>query len=147
METVIKKPIKLRFRTAIDQGEHKEVYEFTTSGLLFRKGSSEYLRFEETFGNNEQVQTTIKWNGQELTLIRQGTILMRQAFVQGEKTFGRYVTPDISWETTATTEKVLVVWPKGKTKGKIHLKYHFLLQGQDTGTHEVRLTLEEDKLK
>ncbi|KGA96047.1 hypothetical protein AJ85_19835 [Alkalihalobacillus alcalophilus ATCC 27647 = CGMCC 1.3604] len=147
MEKIVKKSIKMVFKTLIQQGDHKEAYEFTTRGDLFKKGQSEYLRFEEKFGEEQTVQTTMKWNGHELMLIRQGSILMRQAFIAGETTVGRYVTPEISWETTAKTEKVIVAWPNGKKRGKIHLRYHFLMQGQDTGTHEVRLTLEEDKSK
>ncbi len=137
----------MRFQNKINYGDHSDAYEFTTRGELFHKGRQDYLRFEEALSDSEKVQTTMKWDGRELMLIRQGTILMRQGFVVGEETFGRYVTPDASWETTAITDKLLVQWPSGKTRGKIKLTYKFLLQGQETGTHEVRLTLEEDTTK
>jgi uncharacterized beta-barrel protein YwiB (DUF1934 family) len=134
----------MRFQTKIDHGDHTESYEFTTRGELFHKGSQDYLRFEESLSETDSVHTTMKWDGRELMLIRQGTILMRQGFEVGKKTFGRYVTPEASWETTATTDKLLVQWPSGKSRGRIQLTYQFSLQGQDTGTHQVRLTLEED---
>ncbi|TWI59744.1 DUF1934 domain-containing protein [Halalkalibacter nanhaiisediminis] len=147
MEKAIKRAIKMRFQTKIAHGDHTESYEFTTRGELYHKGNNDYLRFEESLSETDTVQTTMKWNGRELMLIRQGVILMRQAFVSGEKTVGRYVTPEASWETTATTDKVFVQWPSGKQKGSIQLSYQFALQGQDTGVHQVRLTLEEDTTK
>ncbi|WP_332692116.1 DUF1934 domain-containing protein [Halalkalibacter lacteus] len=147
MDKTIKRSVKMRFQTKIDHGEHTESYEFTTRGQLFHKGSQDYLRFEESLSESESVQTTMKWDGRELMLIRQGTILMRQGFEVGKKTIGRYVTPEASWETTATTDKLLVQWPSGKNRGRIQLTYQFSLQGQDTGTHQVRLTLEEDTSK
>ncbi len=135
------------FQTTIQHGDHTESYEFTARGELYHKGSQDYLRFEEALSEQDTVQTTMKWDGQELTLIRQGVILMRQAFIAGKKTVGRYVTPEASWETTAQTEKVFVRWPNGKQRGRIQIRYTFSLQGQNAGQHEVRLTLEEDKTK
>lgn len=143
----MKRSIKMRFQTKIEHDDHTESYEFTTRGELFHKGNQDYLRFKEALSETDTVQTTMKWNGHELMLIRQGVILMRQAFVAGETTVGRYVTPEASWETTATTDKVLVQWPSGKRRGRIELSYQFALQGQDTGKHQVRLTLEEDTKK
>ncbi|GAE26850.1 hypothetical protein JCM9140_2954 [Halalkalibacter wakoensis JCM 9140] len=147
MNKTTKRSLKMRFQTKIDHGDHTDSYEFTTRGELFHKGSQDYLRFEEVLSENESVQTTMKWDGRELMLIRQGAILMRQGFIVGEETLGRYVTSDASWETTASTEKLLVQWPTGKNRGRIQLTYKFALQGQETGTHSVRLTLEEDTSK
>ncbi|MDT8860481.1 DUF1934 family protein [Alkalihalobacillus sp. MEB130] len=147
MKNTIKRIVKMRFQTKINHDDHTESYEFTTRGELFHKGNQDYLRFQEALSENDTVQTTMKWDGRELMLIRQGAILMRQGFIVGEETFGRYVTPDASWETTASTDKLLVQWPSGKSRGRIQLTYKFSLQGQDTGTHQVRLTLEEDTTK
>ncbi|WP_017725946.1 DUF1934 domain-containing protein [Halalkalibacterium ligniniphilum] len=139
-----KRPITITFKTRIERQGETEEYEFNARGELYHRGSQDYLRFEEGVSESEKVQTTIKWDGRELILIRQGAILMRQAFITGIETSGRYVTPQASWETKANTERVLVQWPQGKRRGVLHLRYHFTLQGQDTGVHEVRLTLEED---
>ncbi|MFC0561133.1 DUF1934 domain-containing protein [Halalkalibacter alkalisediminis] len=147
MKNTIKRYVKLRFQTKINHDDQTDSYEFTTRGQLFHKGSQDYLRFEEDLSDDHSVQTTMKWDGRELMLIRQGSILMRQGFIVGEETLGRYVTPDASWETKAMTEKLSVQWPSGKNRGRIKLVYKFMLQGQETGTHEVRLTLEEDTTK
>ncbi len=133
------------FQNRIQHDDHTESYEFTSKGELYHKGRQDYLRFEEALTKTETVQTTIKWDGHELMLIRQGTVIMRQGFVSGKETLGRYVTPEASWETKADTDKVTVVWPTHNQRGKIHIKYRFTLQGQDAGEHEVRLTLEEDQ--
>ncbi|KYG29271.1 DUF1934 domain-containing protein [Alkalihalobacillus trypoxylicola] len=144
MDRTVKRPIKLKFQTLIHNGDHRDSYEFTTKGFLYIKGQQQYLHFEESFGHNQKVKTTMKWNGEELTLIRQGSLLMRQVFESGKTTIGRYVTSEVTWETTAETEKVLVQWPSLNRKGRIFLRYRFRMQGQDTGTHEVRLMLEEE---
>ncbi|MDV2684561.1 DUF1934 family protein [Alkalihalophilus lindianensis] len=140
-----KKTVKMIFQNKIKHTDHTDSYEFTARGELYHKGSQDYLRFEEALTETESVQTTMKWDGRELMLIRQGSVLMRQAFISGEESLGRYVTSEASWETKAITDKVLVTWPTRKQRGKIHIKYRFLLQGQDAGEHEVRLTLEEDQ--
>lgn len=139
-----KRSIKMRFQTKIEHSDHTESYEFTTRGDLYHKGNQDYLRFQESLSDSETVQTTMKWDGRELMLIRQGVILMRQSFIVGEETQGRYVTPEASWETKATTDKLLVQWPTDRSRGRIHMTYQFSLQGQNTGKHSVRLTLEED---
>ncbi|MDY7224313.1 DUF1934 domain-containing protein [Halalkalibacterium halodurans] len=139
-----KRHVRILFQTKIDRHGEIEDYEFTTKGELYHKGTQDYLRFQEVLSDQENVQTTLKWDGRELVLIRQGDVLMRQSFLRGIQTSGRYVTPQISWESVATTESVIVRWPQGKQKGVIHLRYHFSLQGQDTGIHDVRLTLEEE---
>ncbi|GAE31269.1 DUF1934 domain-containing protein [Alkalihalobacillus hemicellulosilyticus] len=144
MKKALKRFVKIRFQTKVEQHDHTDTNDFTTRGEIFHKGSQDYLRFEEAIPGFEKVQTTMKWDGHELMLIRQGTVLMRQAFVAGERTLGRYVTQEASWETEAITEKVLVQWPRGKTRGRIEICYQFLLQGQETGRHYVRLTLEEE---
>ncbi|NEU30449.1 DUF1934 family protein [bacterium LRH843] len=146
MEKAMKRVLKMHFRTKIEQGTHQESYEFTTTGELFHKGNQEYLTFKETLSETDTVQTTMKWNGSELMLIRQGVIVMRQAFTVGKETYGRYVTPEASWETTAKTDHILVDWPKvDKMQGRIELSYQFRLQGQDAGKHRVTIILEEDK--
>lgn len=147
MKKTIKRSVKLRFQTKINHDGHTDSYEFTTRGELFHKGSQDYLRFEEDLSDTNSVQTTMKWDGRELMLIRQGAILMRQGFIAGEETLGRYVTTEASWETKAVTDKLSVQWPSGKSRGRIKLIYTFMLQGQETGTHEIRLTLEEDTKK
>lgn len=144
MKKAEKRLIKMRFQTKIEHGDHTDSYEFTTKGELFHKGNYDYLRFKEALSEQETVQTTMKWDGAELILIRQGVILMRQVFAVDETRNGRYVTPEASWETTAKTEKLSVKWPSEDEQGHIELLYQFILQGQDTGIHHVVLTLEEE---
>ncbi len=69
---------------------------------------------------------------------------MRQAFKAKNETYGRYVMPEASWETRAVTDTLLVQWPTNtRPKGKLYVRYRFFLQGQDTGDHEIRLTIEQ----
>ncbi|TSB44964.1 DUF1934 domain-containing protein [Alkalicoccobacillus porphyridii] len=144
MNKPLKRRLRLTFQTNIELHGEMESYEFSTEGELYHKRNQDYLRFVETFGVDSKVQTTMKWDGEELTLIRQGDVLMRQIFRSGEETLGRYVTPEASWETRADTELVIVQWPSlQKPRGKIYIRYQFFLQGQSTGTHEIRLKLEE----
>ncbi|MDQ0207078.1 YwiB family protein [Alkalicoccobacillus murimartini] len=144
MNKPVKRALRLTFQTNIELNGEIDSYEFSTEGELYHKREQDYLRFVETFGVDKKVQTTMKWDGEELTLIRQGDVLMRQTFVSGKSTIGRYVTPEASWETKSDTEVVLVQWPTiQKPRGKIYIRYRFWLAGQETGSHEIRLKLEE----
>lgn len=144
MNKPIKRRLRLTFQTNIELQGELDSYEFTTDGELYHKGTQDYLRFTEKFGVDESVQTTMKWDKEELTLIRQGDVLMRQTFVSNKETFGRYVTSEVSWETKAETEVVLVQWPTfQKPRGRIYIRYRFWIAGQETGSHEIRLKLEE----
>lgn len=139
-----KRRLRLSFQTNIELHGEVESYEFASEGELYHKRNQDYLRFTEEFGVDSKVQTTMKWDGHELTLIRQGDVLMRQTFRSGESTIGRYVTPEATWETRAETEFVIVQWPTlQKPRGRIYIRYQFFLQGQQTGNHEIRLKLEE----
>ncbi|ALA53130.1 DUF1934 family protein [Shouchella clausii] len=140
----MKRKVKISFQTTtFIQGQQPDAFSFDTEGDLYIKGSASYLRFKETHAHKQDVFSTMKWDGRELMLIRQGTIIMRQSFLAKEETYGRYVTPEASWETKARTDTLLVQLPTGaKQKGRIYVRYQFFLQGQLTGEHEIRLAVE-----
>lgn len=140
----MKRKVQISFQTmTFVEGQKPDSFSFQTEGDLYVKGNASYLRFKEAHAHEQDVFSTMKWDGQELMLIRQGTIIMRQSFVAKQETLGRYVTPEASWETRAITETLLVQLPKAtKQKGKIYIRYKFFLQGQSTGEHEIRLTIE-----
>ncbi|WP_078393048.1 DUF1934 domain-containing protein [Shouchella patagoniensis] len=140
----MKRKVQISFQTTtFIEGQQPDSFSFVTDGDLYVKGNASYLRFKEAHTHNQDVFSTMKWDGRELMLIRQGTIIMRQSFISKEETYGRYVTPEASWETKALTETLLVQLPTGnKNKGKLYVRYQFYLQGQSTGEHEIRLSIE-----
>lgn len=142
-----KKVLTMHFQTKIEHGAHRDENEFSTTGELYEKGGNYYIRFQEELSPTDRVQSTMKWDGEELLLIRQGVILMRQSFTEGKETIGRYVTPEASWETKAMTKALQVILPTNNKEGKIELTYQFSLQGQDTGIHHLILTLKEERSK
>ncbi|MFS0788468.1 DUF1934 family protein [Shouchella sp. 1P09AA] len=141
---MMKRKVQISFQTMTYlEGQQPDSFSFVTEGDFYIKNNASYLRFKEAHTHGQDVYSTMKWDGEELMLIRQGAIIMRQSFASKQETLGRYVTPEASWETKAITETLFVQLPKAnKSKGKIYVRYHFFLQGQSTGEHEIRIGIE-----
>ncbi len=139
-----KRIVTVRLQSNIIDQTPLDSFEWTTRGEFFHKGDDYYIRFKEAYLTADEIQTTLKWNGEELLLLRHGDIFMRQSFIVGKETSGRYGTKEAAFETTAFTDTLRVQLPINEKKGSIEIVYRFRIQGQHTGTHHLNLTLEEE---
>src|SRR5690606_22395892 len=65
----------------------------TASGVLYRKGGACYLRYEETDETLGSSTTTVRWDDNEIRIIRRGSIESEQTFRPGKSTQGVYALP------------------------------------------------------
>ncbi|SDB86150.1 DUF1934 domain-containing protein [Shouchella lonarensis] len=142
MSVTLKRKVAISFQATVWQdGAVQATSAFHVDGDLYIKDGCTYLTFkEERAHQEEEIQTTLKWDETTLLLIRRGAVTMRQPFIDGQETCGRYVTAHMSCETKATTEQLAVEVPLSRGEhGHIHVRYGFWLQGQETGVHEICL--------
>ncbi|MBP1933980.1 DUF1934 domain-containing protein [Ammoniphilus resinae] len=72
-------------------------------GKLYAKGSGWYLTYRETLDEGMEVSTTLKVFAEEgrALVIRTGSVQMRQEYILGQWTQGKYVSPHgVMWMET-----------------------------------------------
>ncbi|WP_202079729.1 DUF1934 domain-containing protein [Caldalkalibacillus salinus] len=94
-------------------------------GYLYHDGDQEYiLRYEEQIGDEGEDQpthTTLKIKGEEIKLIRHGTVQMNHTYVKGKTTEGRYHTPYGMMPMETKTTKLTFNW--NEDTGQLTLGY------------------------
>lgn len=102
-------------------GENKELIEFTTQGLMERKGQVVTLIYEDSGDDSEAVRTAISVDGDVVTMEKQGS-LETQFIFETSKTFSTvYSTP--FGDLDVTLFPTLVEASMGETSGRIDLEY------------------------
>lgn len=126
--------VKIHMTTTMKKQE--QTIEQTCFGKLFPKGEGWYLVYKEDLGGNEQVSTTIKLENGQATIIRTGTIRMRQEYITGNWTKGKYEGLfGYMWMETMTDD---IHW----TPDQFFLAYELKLNGEDMGRYEVAMKME-----
>lgn len=85
--------VTINIESSQDDGREKEEIKTESSGELYYKRGTYYLKYTETAQGLEGVKTTLKLKEEEVTLIRQGEVRTIQSFVPGGRTEFDYQTP------------------------------------------------------
>ncbi|MEW9671271.1 DUF1934 domain-containing protein [Ammoniphilus sp. 3BR4] len=127
-------PVKIHITTHMEQQGQK--LEQTCSGKLFPKGEGWYLVYKEDLGENQEVSATIKLSKEMVTIIRTGAIRMRQEYILGQWTEGKYEGPfGLMWMETRADHIEF-------SEKHVSLSYHLKLNGEDMGRYEVAMKME-----
>ncbi|PZD96461.1 DUF1934 domain-containing protein [Paenibacillus sambharensis] len=118
------------------------------TGLLYNKPKSIFIRYDEQEqqgGESAAVGTTIRWDGQELKLIRRGAVESEQSFVAGRRTGGIYRSALAEFRLETETTYLTVVTPQ-EALLPIAMEWHYQLwlSGEHAGQFQIRLTLQEE---
>ncbi|SEO84613.1 DUF1934 domain-containing protein [Paenibacillus sp. OV219] len=138
----------------------------TFSGEWFRKGSTVFIRYEETVegasGASAEVRTMIRYRGGELSLSRHGAVESQQVFVAGVRRTGHYTSAHANFHMETETK---LLWMQfGDFSGEqeqqtaaeaadqivptlpMLLEWHYTLVINDepTGEFRIRLRAEEE---
>ncbi|WP_157721797.1 DUF1934 domain-containing protein [Tumebacillus avium] len=107
----------------------RQTFQTEAEGKLYVKGESIYISYRESDeAGLGSTLTTMRVQGQEMTLIRQGETTMRQVLVKGQEQRGSYNTPYGPFElVTRTSKLVLNVNEQG---GRIEAVYNLRLAGE-----------------
>ncbi len=115
-----------------------------TMGKLHQIGDSVYLSYSED--ETEMGITTTRYKVDQkaldrLTIIRSGDISMRQPFVTGEVTHGRYESPFGTFLMEATTKHTTFSWDG--CKGEIKIDYRLRMNEDDLGRFRLLIKFEK----
>ncbi|GAB6179292.1 DUF1934 family protein [Desulfotomaculum defluvii] len=130
--------------TQIGLDNKPEVIEVEYSGTLYRKNNNYYIIYQETQGTGMgKTTTTLKVEHNTITLIRNGTVNMRQVFEKDQIHCSTYQTPQGSMEMTVKTlnKEVILTDLGGSIKLEYELKLDHSLLGKNYLEIEVSLVV------
>ena len=139
--TEIEQNVKITLHNEIKRDEEVENYELTVFGQYYKKGNSEFLKYEEA-QENGMVKTILKWTSDHTALVlRSGAVSMRLEHRIKEKTRGSYEHPygrlPLEAFTTAISHSV---------QNHVHtfqLRYDLNVQQSYVGTYNMTFTFQE----
>ena len=114
-------------------------------GEYYPKGRSVYIRYEEKDELHGPVRTTIRWNGDEISLIRRGGVESEQTFAAGAAREGRYRSPHLAFRLSTETEEMTAAG--GQDEGlplTLAWTYRLRVEDQLSGRFQLRLHIQED---
>ena len=110
---------------------------------MAEKNGKFYVFYDETEAVGMQgTKTTIKWNYDNVVIIRSGTVESRQEFAQGLECISVYKTPYITFGLKTNTEYLYVYCRDGIWN--IELEYMLEIAGQEQSEMKIKITIEED---
>lgn len=90
----MKKPVIISFKGTQDDGHEKDVVELVTEGSYYKKGNNYYVTYSETeLTGMEGTTTTLKIEGDKVTMLRFGQNNTQLIFEQGQRHLCCYETP------------------------------------------------------
>ncbi|MFD2170291.1 DUF1934 domain-containing protein [Tumebacillus lipolyticus] len=117
----------------------RHTFEVTADGKLYQKGDAFYINYRESEASGlGSTLTTIRLEGEEMTLIRQGETVMRQVLTKGIEQRGSYKTPFGTFELITRTSRLY--WNLKETGGQIEALYNLRLSGEKSRM-ELRISV------
>lgn len=110
------------------------------SGLLYPKGDHIYLRYAETEREMGETQTTIRLDGKEIRIVRNGDVRSEQRFSVGTPFRGYYTTPQGRLELEIVTKSLRTELPDGGL-GELMAawSYELYVAGEPAGIYRLKL--------
>ncbi|WP_246944537.1 DUF1934 domain-containing protein [Bacillus pinisoli] len=144
MGQAIKIPVEILFSSEIKDQDERAHVSFETTGLYYIKEGQYYLMFEERLEGQGPVKTTVRWSEKEAWIKRSGSVNMRIPFELHKKTKGIHETPELKFEVTAHTEKLIHTWDEQNQSGQFGLTYTLRMQGQLVGLYKLTIDFKEE---
>lgn len=139
-------PVTIHMHTSIQDQGRREESKLSAQGLIFFKGDSTYIRFDEPPSEDSPKQLTkqtLHFQKDRTTVIRNGTVNMNQQFIIGKETAGMLRSPYGQMAMRTTTKELSFVWDEEKREGRARLGYTLLLQEEYAGEYLIDVTIEE----
>ncbi|KMY51990.1 hypothetical protein AC625_22715 [Peribacillus loiseleuriae] len=143
LQDLEKQSVKVTLKTKITVGSESEAYELITFGTKFQKNSSFYLQYAEE-SEAGKIQTTVKNKDNEILLLRNGAVKMRQLFREGETTNGHYESMYGMLPLLTKTKSAHHQWNDMTKEGRFDISYRMQMQGAEPGQYELTLTYKEE---
>ena len=137
------KRVAIQLKMKIQDASDKEVNHIKSTGVLFRKGKLDVLRFEEKIDDVE-ISSLITIQKGKVTIKRSGAISMHQQFRLGQITENVYKHPHGNLHMETFTQ-LMMYQPLGRgIPARLNLDYTVKLNGQDERKHTLELMMIEE---
>ncbi|NBD27043.1 DUF1934 domain-containing protein [Paenibacillus glycinis] len=93
---------KAKVNIMLESNIDGELQQNRLGGEWYRKGSTFFLRYEETEEGSE-VRTVVRWRDGELSVTRRGDVESQQTFVAGARRSGQYASRHASFALETET--------------------------------------------
>lgn len=136
-------PVLIGMQTVIHDGSRQETTNVQAKGTLTSKGNATYIRYEEEMAEAGSVRNVVKIGQNDVTIVRNGAVSMRQRFQEGVTTEGRYKSPVGTMKMETETKRVTYDWDGENGCGRFCLDYDLTLQDRGVGRFELTMKLKE----
>ncbi len=140
----VSKPVQIIVKTEINQGTEDENLELFTSGEHYVKDNASYLSYHEEHEYGK-VKTIVKFNSDEVFIMRSGSISMKQRFIPGTETITDYQTQFGTLQLETNTTSISVRTMEGKSSGIIKVDYELQIGEEDSHLHTLHIMFREEK--
>lgn len=136
-------PVRLKVKTTIYHGKDKQTMELTTFGTFYKKGSADFLHYDEVMEEVGTVATTLRLTPTDAVIMRNGAVKMNLPLQKNKKRVGRYTTPYGVFELETNTSRYDYLF--NEQSGTIDLLYDLTMQGQKSGQFLLNVEFKEDE--
>ncbi|WP_187119470.1 DUF1934 domain-containing protein [Bacillus testis] len=138
------KRVRVTLHTTVRNGQDEETYELTTFGTFQEKGDSLYLRYKEVQEDLQEIQSTVKWSKDEVFIMRNGQVKMRQKFIKDMMTVGNFESPYGTLQMLTTAKDLKHEYKERYAEGTMTLIYDLTMQGADAGQYKMVIEYKEE---
>lgn len=128
--------IRLTITHQLDGQTDTSQYEY--AGIGVKKAGGWFFSYKEQLEEGLTVQTVIKIREDEVTLLRQGGLQMKQLFKTGDQTQNMYQSPYTVF-TMETLTKSLVIHRENERPVQALIQYRLWMNQQETGDYDLKL--------
>ena len=122
--------IKIKAQQEVKGGEPEDFMELLTEGKHYNKNGVVYLVYEETeLSGIPGCVTSLKLDGETLSLRRYGIVAQELRFQKGQRWLGMYETPLGTMDREITTNDLVADLRYGGAVGSITVDYNVNLKG------------------
>ena len=123
----------------INEYGDKDIMEFMSEGKLYIKNNNIYITYEESeITGMENTNTTIKIQGNKVTIKRFGKNNSTMEFDKNKKFITKYETPQGIFSMQVLTKDIDIVISE-ENKIKIHINYKIIIDGLFEGNNIINI--------
>lgn len=135
------RPVNIELYTTITDEDMEETNKVTSSGELISNKGIDMVTYDEHLEEEGIVKNTITIQPNKVSVKRNGIVKMNQLFREGEKSENIYQHPHGRIHMETYTHLIDYDPVTNEKPGRLTMKYHVSLNGQDPRHHQLILRL------
>lgn len=122
--------IRIKGITKQEGESEEEIVELVTQGEMYKKRKSDYIIYKESqVSGLEGTTTTVKIEGEKISIIRLGTMNSHMTFEKGKKSYNMYSTPYGDMTLGICTKDISINYNQEHHPTNIYVDYNVEIQG------------------